>query len=51
MGPGVRPEGSVRWFAHLLGGVVCRGHVQHSAFALGSKEVVVGLSGLFVSFV
>lgn len=38
-------------FAHLLGGVVCRGHVQYSAFALSSKEMIVELSGLFVSFV
>ena len=51
VGPGVRPEGSLRWFAHLLGGVVCRGHVQYSAFALSSKEMIVELSGLFVSFV
>ena len=28
-----RPEGWLRCFAHRLGGVVCRGHVQYPAFA------------------
>ena len=55
MCPGVRPEGWLRWFAHPLGGVVCRGHAQYPAFvpafAPGSSKVAVGFSGLFVSFV
>ena len=25
-GPGVGPEGGLRWFTHPFGGVVCRGH-------------------------
>ena len=48
--PGVRPEGRLRCFAHPLGGVVCRGHVQYPAFAPGSSKVAVGFFGLFVSF-
>ena len=51
MCPGVGPEGWLRWFAHRLGGVVCRGHVQYPAFALGSSKVAVGFFGLSVSFV
>ena len=30
--PGVRPQGKLRWFAHPLDGVVCRGHTQYPAF-------------------
>ena len=30
--PGVRPEGELRWFAHPLDAVVCRGHTQYPAF-------------------
>ena len=36
--PGVRPEWWLRWFAHPLGGIVCRG----PAFAPGSSKVTVG---------
>ena len=32
-GPGVGPEGCLRWLAHPFGDVVCRGHVQDPAFA------------------
>ena len=38
MSPGVRPEWWLRWFAHPLGGIVCRG----PAFAPGSSKVTVG---------
>ena len=51
MYPEVRPEGWLRCFAHPLGGVVHRGHVQYPAFAPGSSKVAVGFLGLFVSFV
>ena len=51
MCPEVRPEGWLRCFAHPLGGVVRRGHVQYPAFALGSSKVAAGIFGLFVSFV
>ena len=44
-------RGMFRWFAHLLGGSVCRGHVQYPNFAPDSSEVAVGFFGLFVSFV
>ena len=41
--PGVGLEGRrLRWAAHPLGGVVCRGHAQCPAFAPGSSEVAVG---------
>ena len=33
MHPEVRLEGWLRWFAHSLGSVGCRGHVQSLAFA------------------
>ena len=33
MGPGVGPEGWLRWSAHPLGGTLCRVHVQYPAFA------------------
>ena len=33
MHPEVRLEGWLRWFAHSLGSVGCRGHVQSTAFA------------------
>ena len=36
---GVRSEGWLRWFAHPLGGAVCRGNVQYSAFASDSSEM------------
>ena len=42
MGPGVRPEGWLRWSAHPLGGAVCRDHVQDPAFAPDNSEVAVG---------
>ena len=42
-------EGWLRWFAHPLGGAVCRGHVQYPAFAPGSSKVAVGGFGLFWS--
>ena len=49
--PGVGLEGRrLRWAAHPLGGVVCRGHAQCPAFAAGSSEVTVGFL-VFVSFV
>ena len=28
--PGFGPEGKLKWFAHPLGGIVCRGHARHS---------------------
>ena len=39
-------EGWLRWFAHPLGGAVCRGHVpvshvRYPAFAEDSSEVAV----------
>ena len=40
--PGVGQEGRLRWSAHPLGGVLCRGHAQCPAFAPGSSEVAVG---------
>ena len=42
MGPGVGPEGWLRWFAHPFGGGVCKGHGQHPAFAPSSSEVAAG---------
>ena len=48
---GVGLEGWLRWSAHPLGGVVCRGHVQCPALAPGSSKVAVAFFGLFVSFV
>ena len=50
---GVWPEGWLRWFAHPLGSVECRGQAQYPAFAPGSSEVAVQLFffGLFASFV
>ena len=39
----VRLEGRLRLSAQPLGGAVCRGHVQYSAFAPSSSEVAVGL--------
>ena len=41
-GPGVRPEAWLRWSAHPLGGVVCRGHARYPAFAPSSSELAVG---------
>ena len=41
-GPGVRPEGWLRWCAHPSSDAMCRGHVQYPAFAPGSSEVAVG---------
>ena len=38
------------WFPNPLGSVMCRGHAQHAAFALGSSEVAVGFLVSFVSF-
>ena len=37
--PGVGPEERLRYFAHPLHGIVCRGHVKHPAFTPGSSEV------------
>ena len=45
--PGVRPEGRLRWFAHPLGGIVCRG----PAFAPGSSKVTVGCCWFVFCFV
>ena len=28
--PGFGPEGKLKWFAHPLGGIVCRGHARYS---------------------
>ena len=39
-GPGL--EGGLRWSAHSLGGVECRGHAQYIAFVLRASKVVVG---------
>lgn len=50
MGPGVRPEGWLRWFAHPFGGVICRGHVWCPAFALHFSEVAVGVFFFLVFF-
>ena len=33
MGPRVRLEAWLRWFAHPFGGVECRGHAQYPALA------------------
>ena len=40
---GVRADGWLRWFAHPLGGVVCRGHAQYPAFAADSSKVAFGV--------
>ena len=50
MGPGVGLEGRLRWSAHPLGGVECRGHAQGPAFAPRASKVATGFFGLFVSF-
>ena len=57
MCPGVELEGLLRWFAHPLGGVVCRGHVQYPAFApntlfflLALQKWQLSIFSLFVSF-
>ena len=53
MFPGVRMEGWRRWFAHPLGGGVCRGMLntlvfsQVPLFAPGSSQVAVELFLLF----
>ena len=44
---GVWPEGWLRWFAHPLGSVECRGQAQYPAFAPGSSEVAVQLFFFF----
>ena len=56
--PGLGSEGWLRCFAHLSGGVECRGCCsvpcfcsQHPLLDLGSSEVAVGIWGLFASFV
>ena len=41
MCPGVGPEVWLKWSAHPLGGVECRGHAQCPAFAPSSSEVAV----------
>ena len=51
MCPGVVPEGWLRWSAHPLGGVVCRGHAQYPALDPRSSKEAVGFFDLFVSFV
>ena len=40
--PWVGPEGRLRRSPHLLGGAVCRHHVQYPAFAPGTSEVAAG---------
>ena len=42
-------EGQLRWFAHPVGGISFRGHVQYPAFVPSSKEVAVAFGGLLVS--
>ena len=42
-GPGVGPEGWLRWSARPFGGAECRGHAQCPAFAPSSSEVAVGV--------
>ena len=46
----LRPEGWLRWIAHLLGGIVCKGHAQYPAFAPHSVKVSGEFFGLFVPF-
>ena len=46
----VRLEGWLRWFAHPLAGVLCRGHAQYPAFAPGSSKVAVGFFWSFSMF-
>ena len=48
MGPKVRLEGWLRWFAHPFGDV-CRGHEPYPVFAPDSSNLAVGLF-LFVCF-
>ena len=43
VGPGDSLEQWLRWSAHPLSGVVCRGHVQYLAFPPSSLEVEVGV--------
>ena len=45
--PGVRMEGWPRYFAHPLGSVACRGHVQYPAFAPDSLIINVFNKQLF----
>ena len=45
MCPGVRLEGWLRWSAHPLGGVVCRGHVQYPVCSLQTWQL-----GFLVSY-
>ena len=48
--PEVRPEGWLRWFAHLLGGGVCRGH-EHTLLLLPAPWLLKSGSWVFlVSF-
>ena len=46
--PGVGSEAWLRWFAHPLGGGVCRGHARYAAFAPGPSEVAVGFFLIFL---
>ena len=41
---------SLGWFAHPLGGAMCRGHVQYPDFAPDTSNVAVELFGGFLSF-
>ena len=56
MSLGVGLEGWLRWSVYPFGGVECRGHAQHSAFAadtlfllLALQKWQLGFFGLFVS--
>ena len=50
LGPGIRPEGWLRYSAHPSVPTVCRGHAQgpaflpprHPVFAAGSSKVAIG---------
>lgn len=48
MCPGVRMEGWQRWFAHPLGGGVCRGHAQNPAFLPSASFCRLFTSGPWV---
>ena len=48
VGLGVWLEGRLRYFAHLLGDVVCREYAQYPTFAPGFSKIAVGFFSLFV---
>ena len=50
MHPWVRLEVWLKWFAHPLGGVVCRGHAQYPAFASHSVLLFLALQKCQLGF-